>query len=101
SGTGDAYSSYWVGIDGASSTTVEQDGVEADCIGGVPTYGAWYELFGDQLINGGSSIPISPVSFPIAPGDAISESVSVSSGIWTFEIVNSTRAWTFSTTVPA
>src|SRR5690348_707254 len=33
-----AYSSFWVGIDGDTSSTVEQTGTEADCNGSTPVY---------------------------------------------------------------
>jgi hypothetical protein len=39
------YSSYWVGLDGYNSSTVEQIGTEADCTNGAPRYYAWYETY--------------------------------------------------------
>jgi hypothetical protein len=47
------YSSFWVGLDGYSSSTVEQLGTEADCSKGKPVYYAWWELFpgASRLIN--------------------------------------------------
>lgn len=39
------YSSYWVGLDGYNSSTVEQIGTEADCSNGAPRYYAWYEAY--------------------------------------------------------
>jgi hypothetical protein len=45
-GTGEtSYSSFWVGLDGDTSSTVEQIGTDSDCINGTPTYYAWYELY--------------------------------------------------------
>ncbi|HJU36664.1 MAG TPA: G1 family glutamic endopeptidase [Gaiellaceae bacterium] len=41
------YSSFWVGLDGYSSSTVEQLGTEADCSKGKPVYYAWWEIFPD------------------------------------------------------
>jgi hypothetical protein len=41
------YSSFWVGLDGYSSGTVEQLGTEADCSHGKPVYYAWWEMFPD------------------------------------------------------
>ena len=43
--TPNAYSSFWVGLDGDTSSTVEQIGTDSDCINGTPTYYAWYELY--------------------------------------------------------
>jgi hypothetical protein len=39
------YSSYWVGLDGYNTSTVEQIGTEADCSNGSPRYYAWYETY--------------------------------------------------------
>lgn len=39
------YSSAWVGIDGYTSSSVEQLGTEHDCISGQPQYYAWYEMY--------------------------------------------------------
>lgn len=39
------YSSYWVGLDGDTSSTVEQLGTEADCSGGSPSFYAWFEMY--------------------------------------------------------
>jgi hypothetical protein len=36
--------SFWVGIDGYNSATVEQSGTDSDCSKGVPKYYAWYEF---------------------------------------------------------
>lgn len=43
-GSGSAYSSFWVGLDGYSSRTVEQIGADSDCSGGARYYG-WYEMY--------------------------------------------------------
>src|SRR5438034_649359 len=40
-GTSTAYSSFWVGIDGYSSSTVEQIGTDSDLSGSTPVYYAW------------------------------------------------------------
>jgi hypothetical protein len=44
------YSSFWVGIDGFSSDSVEQTGTDSDCVSssgkaGTPTYYAWFEFY--------------------------------------------------------
>jgi hypothetical protein len=44
------YSAFWVGIDGFSSSSVEQIGTDSDCVSlnghqqGTPTYYAWFEF---------------------------------------------------------
>lgn len=44
-----SYSSFWAGIDGFSSSTVEQTGTDSDCQNGVPTYYAWFEFYPHPL----------------------------------------------------
>lgn len=60
---GDTFSSAWVGIDGYTSSSVEQIGTEHDVINGVPQYYAWFELYpaASQIIEG----------FPVNAGDLI------------------------------
>lgn len=68
------YSAFWVGIDGFTSTTVEQIGTDSDCVSlngrqsDVPTYYAWYEFYpqGSYLVE-----------FPraVQPGDLITAQV--------------------------
>jgi hypothetical protein len=89
----DAYSSFWVGIDGDGSSTVEQTGTAADCIGGGPRYYAWYEMFPKFPTNLGTS------SYPVAPGDVMTASVTADGkGRFTLTISNATRGWTHTTT---
>jgi Peptidase A4 family len=63
------FSSHWVGLDGFASQTVEQDGIEADCVGGSAHYDAWHEVF---------PRPEQPVSMKIRAGDSITASVRYS-----------------------
>src|SRR5207302_868041 len=39
------YSSFWVGLDGYNSNSVEQTGSEVDCSGSRAQYYAWYEMY--------------------------------------------------------
>ena len=66
-GTGTAYSSVWVGIDGYTSSTVEQIGTESDIVNGVPQYSVWYEMYPQ------GSVDITTMT--VSPGDSISASV--------------------------
>jgi Peptidase A4 family len=61
-----AYSSTWIGLDGDSSKTVEQIGIEQDYINGKAVYYAWYEMY-----------PKSPVilDLSIQAGDTIKAEV--------------------------
>ncbi|MBC3841519.1 hypothetical protein GXW82_18240 [Streptacidiphilus sp. 4-A2] len=87
--SGDGYSSFWVGLDGYSSSSVEQTGTEADCSGGVASYSAWYEMY-----------PAYPVTYGnnVEPGDVITETVSYSSNTYTLTLKDSTEGWTKTTT---
>ena len=93
------YSADWVGIDGESSTTVEQDGTESDCSGGNASYDAWVELYGDSAFHGGDEVELSQSSDPVNPGDSMTASVSVSAHIWTFKLVDGTAGWSYTTSV--
>src|SRR5262249_15859291 len=66
------YSSFWVGIDGDNSNTVEQTGTDSDWINGEPVYYAWYEFYPAASKN------IDTVS--VHPGDVITPSVHWNSG---------------------
>ena len=84
------YSSFWVGLDGYNSSTVEQTGTSADCSGGSPRYYAWYEMYPN---------PAYKTSLPVLPGDKMRASVSVDRvGRFNLSITNSTRGWTASAT---
>ena len=99
-----SYSAHWIGIDGASSSTVEQDGTEADCSAGVATYDAWYEMYGDTAVNNGSEVELAPSSYPVYPGDAMTASVSVENNVWTLAISDAgssahAHTWQYSTNI--
>jgi hypothetical protein len=83
---GAQYASFWVGLDGFSSNSVEQTGTDSDCSRGTPHYYGWYEMF-----------PAFPVNFSntVRPGDAMSASVTFS-GTETFTLVlhDATQGWT-------
>jgi hypothetical protein len=85
-----SYSSFWVGIDGYSSNTVEQTGTDSDCVNGKPTYSAWFEFYPhlSYTIN----------SITINPGDVISAEVrSDPGGLFTVTLTDLTNGGTFST----
>lgn len=84
-----SYSSFWVGIDGYSSSTVEQIGTGADCSGGVPVYYAWYEMY-----------PKYPVylDMQVNPGDLITAEVKyLNAGKFNLIIKDETTGISFST----
>src|SRR2546429_5548491 len=83
------YSSFWVGIDGFSSGTVEQTGTDSDCQNGAPTYYAWYEFYPHPsfLISG----------LTIRPGDHISAEASFNGRSFTVTITDTSTGHSFST----
>ncbi len=91
-----SFSSQWIGIDGYSSDTVEQDGTEADCSSGTPYYGAWYEMYGDANVEGGYEVPLSNT---VEAGDAMSATVSLTGSTWTLAIADATQNWHYSINV--
>ena len=83
------YSAEWIGIDGATSSSVEQDGTDSDCASGAPRYYAWYELFP------AASVTIPAATYPVSQGDSMSASVSVAGFTWTLQISDLTAGWNF------
>jgi hypothetical protein len=88
SGRTTAYSSFWVGIDGYSSSTVEQTGTDSDVQRGRAVYYAWYEFYPN---------PMYQISMTVKPGDAMTASVTYSGGLFTASITDKTTGATFST----
>jgi hypothetical protein len=83
------WSSFWIGLDGDTSGTVEQTGTEADCSSGRAVYSAWYEMY-----------PKFPANYanPVAPGDHFSSTVTTDGrGSFTLTLSNTTRGWTRTT----
>jgi hypothetical protein len=84
--SGDQYAAFWVGLDGYSSSTVEQTGSEVDCAGRTPRYYGWYEMY-----PGASSDYTNPVS----PGDHFTASVTYTgSNQFVLVLSDTTRGWT-------
>ncbi|MFI9362684.1 G1 family glutamic endopeptidase [Kitasatospora sp. NPDC053057] len=81
----DAWSAFWVGLDGDGSKTVEQIGTEADCSSGSPVYSAWYEMY-----------PAYPSNFsnPVQPGDHFTASVTTDgAGSFKLTLSDTTQGW--------
>jgi hypothetical protein len=84
-----SYSSFWVGLDGDGSNSVEQTGTEADCSHGRAVYSSWYEFY-----------PAYPVNYSdtVAPGDSFSASVTYTGGSgYRLVLTNNTRGWSHTT----
>ena len=57
SSRGTTESAVWVGIDGYSSSTVEQIGTEQDVVNGTPQYSAWWEMYSSVSFRQGCLNP--------------------------------------------
>jgi Peptidase A4 family len=88
--TPNTYSSFWVGIDGWTSSTVEQTGTDSDCSGTTPNYYVWYEFYPKFAYL----VP----SVPVSPGDKMSASVDFDGSAFTVSITNETTGLSFSKT---
>lgn len=73
---GNAYSSAWVGIDGYQGATVQQIGTRHNCVNGVASYSAFYELF--------PQLPVT-IDMRVRPEDWIRAAVSYT-GLNTYEL---------------
>ena len=88
--SGDQNSSFWVGLDGYISDSVEQTGTEADCAGRTPAYYSWYEMY-----------PANPVNFgnTVRPGDHFTGSVTYTGGnSFTLQLSDTTQGWSHAVT---
>jgi hypothetical protein len=78
----DRITSDWVGLDGFSSSTVEQDGTASQCFEGTAVYYSWYEMYPAGTVEVGASV---------AAGDKISASVARSGSSYTLKLTDSTH----------
>ncbi len=88
--SGDKFASFWIGLDGYSSHSVEQTGTDSDCAGRAASYSGWYEIY-----------PAAPVYFrtKVRPGDHLSASVAFSgTDTYTLVLRDNTRGWTHTVT---
>ena len=82
---------FWVGIDGFTSGSVEQDGTLAECYHRSAFYFSWWEMYPTNAIQ--------VVGSSVRPGDSISASVVRSGGSYTLKVTDSTTpANSFTTT---
>jgi hypothetical protein len=78
----DRITADWVGLDGFSSSSVEQDGTSSQCFEGVAIYYSWYEMYPAGTVEVGTTV---------APGDSISASVTRSGSSYTLKLTDSTH----------
>jgi hypothetical protein len=84
---GSTYSSFWVGLDGYSSNSVEQLGTDTDCSSGRARYYAWYEMYPN---------PSYLIPYKVHPGDTLTATVTnTAPGSYTLKLQDTQRGWTF------
>jgi hypothetical protein len=91
-GPGSSAASFWVGLDGYNSNSVEQLGADSDCNGTTPTYYAWWEMYPNpsQVLSS---------SYPVKPGDQMTAWVASNGSGTDFYLAlkDSTAGWSFAT----
>jgi len=91
SGRTEQLAAFWVGIDGYSSDSVEQDGTLIECYRGEAYQYTWWEMYPTNDIQ--------VVGETLAAGDAITATVTRSGTSYTLKVTDSTHtADSFSTT---
>jgi hypothetical protein len=82
SGSTTSLAAFWVGIDGYSDSTVEQDGTIIECVSGTPSYFDWWEMYPTNAVQ---------VVNAVNPGDKIAASVVESGTSYTLKVTDSTH----------
>jgi hypothetical protein len=78
----DRISAQWVGLDGATTDTVEQTGTAEQCFEDVAIYTTWYEMYPSATVTVGTTVE---------PKDSISASVDRSGDSYTLKLTDSTH----------
>jgi hypothetical protein len=87
---GDQYAAFWVGLDGYTSSSVEQTGSEVDCVGRTAQYYAWYEMYPG---------PSEDYTNTVKAGDHFNASVTYAgSNKFSLYIADTTQGWSHTTT---
>ena len=87
--SGDQYAAFWIGLDGYSSSTVEQTGSEVDCVGSRAEYYAWYEMYPGPSEN---------YSNTVRAGDHFNATVTWTGGRnFSLYIADTTQGWSHTT----
>jgi peptidase A4-like protein len=79
--TGAGLVSFWVGLDGSGSNTVEQAGTTSECYEGSAYYFDWYEMYPD------GSVAVASVN----PGDQISAYVDYTGKYYLLALIDNTQ----------
>lgn len=84
--TGEGDTSFWVGMDGDTSSSVEQIGASGDCDGTTPDYYAWWEMY---------PAGVHELTNTTKPGDVFDAKVTYSgSGKYALFLDDETEGWT-------
>jgi len=88
---GTTLAAFWIGIDGYSSSTVEQDGTLAQCSHGTATYYSWWETYPANAVQPWATIHA---------GDSFSASVTYNAGtgLFTMSLKDTTSGVSWSQT---
>jgi peptidase A4-like protein len=87
---GDQYATFWVGLGGYSSSSVEQTGSEVDCVGRTAEYYAWYEVYPGPSEN---------YTNTVRAGDRFSATVTYEGNSeFSLYIADTTQGWSHTTT---
>ena len=70
SGQPETIASFWTGLDGFKSKTVEQAGVDIQCEFGVDSYQAWTEQYPR------AAMPVDSTDFDVSPGDEVQVAIA-------------------------
>lgn len=96
--TPNSYAAFWAGLDGYSSSTVEQDGTLAECVasGGrhsrtqTAVYYGWYETYPNPMYQFGGTV---------TPGDVMTSTVTANNPTsFTLTLADTTAGWSKTTT---
>ena len=81
--SGDLLAAFWVGIDGYSSSSVEQDGTMIECYEGSAYQYSWWEMYPSNAVQ--------IVGQTVAAGDKITATVTRSGSTYTLKVTDSTH----------
>jgi len=84
SGSTTSLAAFWVGIDGYTSDSVEQDGTLIECYERTAYYYTWWEMYPTNAIQ--------VVGETLRPGDSITASVVRSGSTYTLKVTDSSRS---------
>jgi hypothetical protein len=95
---GAARVSFWVGLDGDQTSTVEQAGTYVICNGpnNTPVYQGFWEMYVPANDGTSQGAVLKPSQFPVNPGDTVAASVTYLSDSYWLELENATNGQKFS-----